>query len=408
MRLARERAAQPFHDRVPHLPSSLLHLTYDQYQQIRFRGQDALWRHQSLFEVQFFHRGFNFDRRVDISQVVNGVAAPVHYDPRWFDFGKLTALAHSLPPHLGFAGFRIHFPLQTPSYKDELIAFLGASYFRVLGRNEVYGLSARGLAINTASTSGEEFPWFTNFWLVKPASPQQDTLTLYALLDSRSITGAYRFQVRPGEITQVRVTSELFPRTSIAKLGIAPLTSMFLYGENPSSHRYHDYRPEVHDSDGLLMQTGSGEWLWRPLTDPKALQVNRFMDQNPRGFGLVQRDRNFDHYQDPSAQFERRPSYWIQPLGKWGKGGVELVEIPTDEEIHDNIVAYWVPAQKVEAGKPLEFDYVLSAYLDSSVWPPGGRVIATRTGRFSLNGSGKPSSDTRQVMIDFAGGALAG
>ncbi|MGH8328231.1 MAG: glucan biosynthesis protein, partial [Steroidobacteraceae bacterium] len=208
--------------------------------------------------------------------------------------------------------------------------------------------------------------------------------------------------------TQVRVTSELFPRTSIAKLGIAPLTSMFLYGENPSSHRYHDYRPEVHDSDGLLMQTGSGEWLWRPLTDPKALQVNRFMDQNPRGFGLVQRDRNFDHYQDPSAQFERRPSYWIQPLGKWGKGGVELVEIPTDEEIHDNIVAYWVPAQKVEAGKPLEFDYVLSAYLDSSVWPPGGRVIATRTGRFSLNGSGKPSSDTRQVMIDFAGGALAG
>ncbi len=408
VQLARERAASAYVDSTPRLPASLAHLNYDQYQEIRFRPRFALWRNQSLFEVQFFHRGFNFDRRVQISEVVDGVAHLIHYNPSWFDFGKLGALATHLPEHLGFAGFRIHYPLQTPAYKDELIVFLGASYFRVLGRNEVYGLSARGLAIDTASTKGEEFPWFTDFWLVKPG-PQQRTLTLYALLDSKSITGAYEFDVEPGGITQVTVTEELFPRRKIAKLGIAPLTSMFLYGENPSSHRFDDYRPEVHDSDGLMIQNGSGEWMWRPLVNPRELEVNRFMDQHPLGFGLVQRDRDFDHYQDGVAQFERRPSYWVQPFGDWGKGGVELVEIPTDEEIHDNIVAYWVPSQPVDGTKPLRFKYLLSAYLTAPEWPPGGRVIATRTGDFSVDGTGaKSGNGARWVMIDYAGGDLDG
>jgi periplasmic glucans biosynthesis protein len=405
VKLAQERAAEPYEDRSPKLPTNLAHLTYEQYQDIRFRSHLALWRNQSLFEVQFFHRGFNFDRRVEISEVVNGVVHPVHYTPSWFDFGKLAALARHLPTHLGFAGFRVHYPLQTPTYKDELIVFLGASYFRVLGRNEVYGQSARGLAVNTASTKGEEFPWFTDFWLVRPATPEQRTLTLYALLDSQSLAGAYQFDVLPGNITQVTVTSELFPRKKIAKLGVAPLTSMFLYGEDPSGHRFDDYRPQVHDSDGLQMQTGGGEWLWRPLLNPKVLQVNRFMDEHPRGFGLSQRDRSFSHYQDSESQFERRPSYWIQPLENWGKGGVELVEIPTDEEIHDNIVAYWVPSQPMD--KPVRFDYVLSAYLYSPGWPPGGRVIATRSGDFALNGN-KTADDARRMLIDYAGGDLEG
>jgi periplasmic glucans biosynthesis protein len=407
VQLARDRAAHPYRNRSPPLPERLAHLTYDQYQNIRFRQHFALWRNQSLFEVQFFQRGFNFDRRVDISEIVNGVVHPIHYNPAWFDFGKQTELARHLPAHLGFAGFRVHYPLQTPTYKDELIVFLGASYFRVLGRNEVYGLSARGLAINTASAKGEEFPWFTDFWLVRPAQPEQRTLTIYALLDSESLAGAYQFVIQPGNVTQVTVTSQLFPRKRIAKLGIAPLTSMFLYGEDPSSHRFNDFRPEVHDSDGLMMQTGGGEWLWRPLIDPADLEVNRFMDEHPRGFGLSQRDRSFNHYLDNQAQFQRRPSYWVQPLGDWGKGGVELVEIPTDEEIHDNIVAYWVPSQPIEGGKALQFDYVLSAYLDSPLWPPGGRAVSTRTGDFSLDGS-KPGDGAREVMIDYAGGDLDG
>lgn len=407
VQLARERAAQPYRNRSPPLPDRLAHLTYDQYQSIRFRPHFALWRNQSLFEVQFFHRGFNFDRRVDISEVVNGVVHPIHYNRAWFDFGRMTELARHLPVNLGFAGFRIHYPLQTPTYKDELIAFLGASYFRVLGRNEVYGLSARGLAIDTASTSGEEFPWFTDFWLVKPTQPEQRTLTIYALLDSPSVAGAYQFVIVPGNITQVTVSSRLYPRRRIAKLGVAPLTSMFLYGEDPSGHRFKDYRPEVHDSDGLMMQRGGGEWLWRPLMNPLDLQVNRFMDQHPQGFGLSQRDRDFRHYLDDQAQFQRRPSYWVQPLGDWGKGGVELVEIPTDEEIHDNIDSYWVPSQPVERGKPLRFDYVLSAYMGSPLWPPGGRAIATRTGDLAIGGV-RPDDGSRQVMLDFAGGDLDG
>jgi periplasmic glucans biosynthesis protein len=407
VQLAQERATTPYRDRSAALPDRLAHLTYDQYQSIRFRQHFALWRNQSLFEVQFFQRGFNFGQRVEISEVVDGAVRPIRYNPAWFDFGKMSELPRHMPATLGFAGFRVHYPLQTPTYKDELIAFLGASYFRVLGRNTVYGLSARGLALDTAATSGEEFPYFTDFWLVKPAQPEQRTLTIYALIDSPSVTGAYQFVILPGTVTQVTVTSELFPRKRIAKLGVAPLTSMFLFGEDPAGHRFKDFRPEVHDSDGLLMQTGAGAWLWRPLMNPADLQVNRFMDQHPRGFGLSQRDRNFSHYLDSQSQFQRRPSYWVQPLGDWGKGGVELVEIPTDEEIHDNIVAYWVPAQPVDRGKALRFDYVLSAYMDSPLWPPGGRAVATRTGEFSVDGD-KPGDGSYNVMIDFAGGDLDG
>ena len=203
-----------------------------------------MWRNQSLYEVQFFHRGFNFDRRVGIAEVVDGVAHPVPYNATWFDFGKVVRQPGKLPRDLGYAGFRIHYPLHSPGYKDELLVFLGASFFRVLGRNQDYGLTARGLAINTASKAGEEFPWFTDFWLVRPTDPEQRTLTLYALLDSESISGAYQFIVRPGSITQVEVTSTLYPRRSIQKLGIAPLTLMFLFGADPAGHRFDDYRPK--------------------------------------------------------------------------------------------------------------------------------------------------------------------
>ncbi len=407
--LAQERAAKPYENRSPKLPTAIANLSFDQYQAIHFKHSDALWRNQSLFEVQFFHRGFNFDRRVNISEVVDGQARPIIYNPNWFDFGRVVRQPGKLPRSLGFAGFRVHYPLQTPTYKDELIVFLGATFFRVLGRNQDYGLTARGLAINTGSKGGEEFPWFTDFWLVRPTGPEQRVLTLYALLDSDSVTGAYRFDVRPGGITQLEVHSVLFPRKSIHKLGIAPMTSMFLYGEDPAGHRFNDYRPEVHDSDGLMMQTGIGEWLWRPLTNPKDLRINRFMDEHPRGFGLIQRDRDFNHYQDEDARFQRRPSYWIQPLGDWGRGGVELVEIPNGEDIHDNIAAYWVPEQAVEAGKPLHFDWLMLAHGDSQQWPPGGKVIATRTlPATPAEVQSTAHSDARRILIDFAGGDLDG
>ena len=402
-RLAQQRAARPYRVRSTPLPRELATLTYDQYSEIQFRPSAALWHGQSMFEVQFFHRGFNFERRVNVYEVLPSGVRAVAYSPSMFQFGRDVPRV-ALPANLGFAGLRVHYPLNSPGYKDEVIAFLGASYFRALGRNEGYGVSARGLAIDTASPSGEEFPYFTDFWVVRP-EPNARAMTIYALLDSPSVAGAYEFDVRPGTVTQVQVTAELYPRGTVDKLGIAPLTSMFLYGESSGKRSFDDWRPEVHDSDGLMMQTGTGEWLWRPLDNPDKLQVNRYMDENPKGFGLIQRDRDFSHYEDPDSQYERRPSYWIQPLGDWGKGGIELVEIPSDEEIHDNIDAYWVPSAPVAAHAPIRFSYLLSAYMDSGDrWPPGGEAIATRFGPV-MNGT-TPVSGMRLVLLDFAGGDL--
>jgi len=405
-RIARERAAQPYAGSSPKLPENIARLGYDQYRDIRYRPADAIWRGQSMFELQMFHRGFNFERRVNLFEVSDAGVRPILYSPSMFDFGKNTGVGN-LPPETGFAGFRVHFPLHTPAYKDEIVAFLGASYFRALGRNQGYGISARGLAIDTATERGEEFPYFTDFWLTRPKQGDR-TLVFYAVLDSKSVAGAYRFELRPGSTTQVEVQSRLYPRRKIEKLGIAPLTSMFLFGESPSGKRFDDFRPEVHDSDGLMVQNGSGEWLWRPLVNPRELVVTRFMDENPRGFGIAQRDRDFRNFQDNESRFERRPGYWIAPLGKWGKGSVELVELPTREEIHDNIVAYWVPAGPAEANKPLSYSYLINVFSTSQVWPPGGKVIATRVGNAGVGAYDDSSSRTRRVLIDFAGGDLEG
>jgi glucans biosynthesis protein len=405
--LAQQRAAHDYRPPSDVLPASLANLSYDQYRDIRFRPASALWHGQSLFEVQFFHRGSYTKQRVNIFEVDAGAVTPVAYDPRFFTFGRLLKVPKA-PANLGYAGFRVHYPLQTPAYKDEVLVFLGASYFRVLGRNQHYGASARGLAIDTAEPSGEEFPIFTDFWLVRP-QPSDRTLTIYALLDSKSVAGAYQFEIRPGAITEVEVHGEIYLRRVVAKLGIAPLTSMFLYGEDGSGRRFDDYRPQVHDSDGLMNQTGHGQWIWRPLANPRELRVNRFMDENPHGFGLIQRERDFRHYEDLEAQYESRPSYWVQPLGNWGKGGVELVEIPSDEEIHDNIVAYWLPAQAPALGKPMAFAYVLSAYAQAPQWPPGGRAIATRNGNPSVgDNKGHFGPGARRILVEFSGGDLEG
>ncbi len=407
-RLAQQRAAHDFQPVPDSLPPALGNLSYDQYQDIRYRAESALWHGRALFEVQFFHRGYHNRQRVNIFEVRAGEVTAVPFSPELFSFGPHMKQPPASDPRLGFAGFRVHFPLQTAEYKDELIAFLGASYFRVLGRNQRYGASARGLAIDTGSPGGEEFPAFTDFWLVRP-QPGDRALTLYALLDSKSVTGAYQFQIRPGGITQVEVRCELYPRRTIAKLGVAPLTSMFLYSDDGTGKRFDDFRPEVHDSDGFMTETGQGHWIWRPLANPRELRVNRFMDDDPRGFGLIQRERNFARYQDAEAQHQSRPSYWVEPIGHWGKGGVELVEIPSDEEIHDNIVAYWVPALPVTADKPLGFAYLLSAYLKQPDWPPGGRVIATRSGNPAVGDNrGRYPPGTRRIVVQFAGGDLDG
>jgi glucans biosynthesis protein len=404
-RLAQERVRQPYRPPSEALPEALNNLTFEQYRNIRYRAGSSLWRGQALFEIEFFHRGYHNRQRVNIFDVSNAGVTPIAYNPSYFSFGNLTKVPKA-PATLGYAGFRVHFPLQTPTYKDELLAFLGASYFRALARNQHYGVSARGLAVDTAAPSGEDFPTFTDFWLVHPR-PTERVLTIYALLDSKSAVGAFQFDIRPGAITQIEVNCTLYPRHTIGKLGMAPLTSMFLYGTDLTGRRFDDVRPQVHDSDGLMMQTGNGQWIWRPLTNPRELRVNRFMDESPRGFGLIQRERDFQQYQDLDSQYEARPSYWVQPLGAWGKGGVELVEIPSDEDIHDNVVAYWVPAEAPVSGKPLNFSYLLSAFSQMAQWPPGGKVIATRTGNpTSAESTTHFGAGARRILADFSGGDL--
>lgn len=402
--IAQALATKPFGVPVPQPPAALQNLSYDDYRKIRFRPEMALWRDRRLFEIQLFHIGFLYRLPVRINLIENNQIVQVQMRRELFDYSDVN-LPEALPSDLGFAGLRVHFPLHTPDYKDEVAVFLGSSYFRILGRDQQFGVSARGLAIDTALPKGEEFPFFREFWLVVPAEHETD-LVLYALLDSQRLSGAYQFILRPGTDTKIEVRKRIFVREGIDKLGVAPLTSMFFFGENSSRHS-DDYRPEVHDSDGLLILNGAGEWIWRPLANPGNLRVSAFVDNNPRGFGLMQRDREFANYLDLEAHYHSRPSLWVEPVGDWGPGTVELVEIPTEDETNDNIVAFWVPDRNINKGDVLDFTYRLSAELTNPHHPPLGQAVRTRTGAPQVPGSGETySKDTRLFVVDFEGGDL--
>jgi glucans biosynthesis protein len=395
---AKELAKEPFHDVRGTVPKWLIDLTYDQWRDIRFRPEKSLWQEAKpqKFTVQFFHPGLFYDRVISINVVDGRGVHQVPFSPSQFDYGK-NDFASRVPQTLGYAGFRVHYPINRADYRDEVIVFLGGSYFRAVGKDLVFGLSARGLAVDTALPAGEEFPYFREFWLVRPTADSTE-LTVYALLDSPRIAGAYRFVVKPGEDTVVEVQSRLFPRKEIAKLGIGPITSMFFHGEN-TLRKFDDFRPEVHDSDGLLLAFASGEWMWRPLDNPESLDVNSFRMPNPKGFGLVQRDRDFDHYQELETRSELRPSTWVVPKGEWGDGHVELVEIPTKNEVNDNIVGYWVPEKPVRPDEPMSFAYDLHWYREDRDRPPGGRVVATRRDHGTIDGA-------HRFVVDFEGARL--
>ncbi|MGH7821093.1 MAG: glucan biosynthesis protein [Candidatus Binatia bacterium] len=394
---ARELANAPFQEPT-RIPGWLLGLSYDQWRDIRFRPERALWHEgKQRFTVQFFHPGLFYDRAVAINVVNAEGVQRVAFSPNQFDYGK-NDFASRVPQDLGYAGFRVHYPMNRPEYRDEVIVFLGATYLRAVGKDQGFGLSARGLAIDTAAPSGEEFPYFREFWLVRP-SPDAPEMEIYALVDSPRITGAYRFIIAPGEQTAVRVESKLFARDGIMKLGIAPVTSMFFYGEN-SVRRFEDFHPEVHDSDGLLLAFHTGEWLWRPLDNPSSLQVSAFRMTNPRGFGFLQRDREYDHYQDLETRPEKRPSLWIVPREEWGQGRVELVEIPTSSDANDNVVAFWVPDAQPKGGDQLSFSYDMYWHLSTNERPPGGHAVATRRDRGT-------HEDAYRFIVDFEGGRLA-
>lgn len=407
--LAAARAEVAFEPPSANLSEALRTITYDQYRAIRFRPERALWRGETLFEVQFFHPGFLFPHPVAIHALEDRVLRPIAFEPALFRYDAEAAeLEGKGGEAAGFAGFRLHFPLNTSEHKDEVAVFLGASYFRLVGPGQVYGLSTRGLAIDTALPHGEEFPAFREFWLLRPG-PDDERMTVLALLDSPSVTGAYRFDLTVGEQVQVDVEKHLFARLSVAKLGVAPLTSMYFFGE-ASVRGLDDFRPRVHDSEGLQMLTGAGEWIWRPLANPNSVRVVSLRDQDPRGFGLVQRSRDFAQYLDLEANYHRRPSQWVMPMGDgWGSGGVELVEIPTPDETHDNIVVYWAGDRPFRAGDHRHYRYRLILFDDL---PPGdlpARVVRTRSGWGAVPGvPDLPPRSLRRYIVDFAGGVLQG
>lgn len=390
---AQALAAQPYVAPKSPVPADLRRLDYDQYRDIRFRPNRSWWGEEGLpFKLQFFHPGFIFSSTVQLSEVDGRVVHAIPFSPDLFDYGHNHL---TVPPEsMGFAGFRILYPLNKAD--DEMGCFQGASYFRMVCAKAVYGLSARGIAIDSGEPR-EEFPDFTAFWIERPA-PKARVLTAYALLNGPSVAGAYRFDIAPGAETAVEVRETLYFRRNPAFLGIAPLTSMYWHGQGGED--LHDFRPEVHDSDGLMVHTGSGEWLWRPLANPSSEQILVFSDVHPRGFGLMQRERRYEAYQDIEAEYQQRPSGWIEPLGDWGAGIVRLVELPTPDETNDNIVVYWTPASLPPPGEPVEFAYRLTFALDQ-IHPPSGWVVSTRHGR-----SRTQESDLERFIVDFDGPGL--
>jgi glucans biosynthesis protein len=395
-KVARELAQKPYKASDFTLPDQFKNLDYDKYRKIRFIPEKALWRGENLpFQIQLFHRGFYFSNRVDIYEVIQGRAQMVRYSPGLFTFDDIP------PPQvnadLGFAGFRIHAPINRADYFDEVGVFLGASYFRAVAKGQTYGLSARGLAINTAEPKGEEFPLFKTFWIEKP-QPKTDSIVIHALLDSKSAAAAYRFTIRPGEATIYDVEMTLYPRVDVSEPGIAPLTSMFFFDSNDRK-KVDDFRPAVHDSDGLVMHNGRGEKLWRVLTNPADLQVSSFYDTSPRSFGLMQRQRDFHTYEDLESHFEKRPSLRVEPIGDWGNGEVRLIEIPTQSEIHDNIVAFWRPKNPLLAKGEYSFTYRLH-------WQ--GAESEVPLAMFTKTRVGAASETARLFVLDLIGDKLKG
>lgn len=400
---ARMLSERAFDAEGPAIPAELSKLTYDSYREIRFRRDKAFWREGgSDYRLHLFHLGFLHNRAVQIHTIKDGNAIPIAFTTGLFEYGK-APVPKQLSPSLGFAGFAVTTNLNDPKVQDEVISFLGASYFRLIGRGHRYGLSARALALDVGGKQPEEFPFFRALWIEEPTAESRE-LVIYALLDSPSVAGAYRFIVKPGKLTTLQVTATVMPRTLIHRIGIAPLTSMFLAGEGDLAQR-PDFRPEIHDSDGLLMRTGGDDWIWRPLRNPKQLRISSFTDRNPRGFGLLQRDREFEHYQDLEAQYHARPGYWIEPLEHWGEGRVDLIEIPTAGEGFDNIVACWTPSAPLPPGKGAEFNYRISALSTSESLHSLGQVKASFCGVDveDIKGDG---AATKRFIVDFAGGDL--
>ncbi len=393
--LARRLAKSPYAPPPDAVPAAYKGLNYDQYRAIRFRKDLALWAHDGLgYTAEFFSAGYIYAYPVQIFAVDGGRAAEVRYLPDLFTYGPEV----SRPPentNPGFSGLRLHTPFNRPDILDEFAVFQGASYFRSKATGQDYGLSARGLALNTAQPPADEFPIFRAFWLLKPA-PGSAAVTIFALLDSTSVAGAYKFVITAGQNTVMDVDCTLFPRQTLTYAGIAPLTSMFYFAPG-SGYLADDVRQSVHDLDGLSIWNGKGEHIWRPLINPGRNQFSVFADTGLKGFGLLQRERRADRYQDFDAHYEARPSCWVEPREAWGDGSVDLVELPTKTEYFDNIVAFWHPKEPLQAGGAYPYRYRLTWCAEPPLRVNFATVAQT------LVGASTQHNGLRLFDVDFKG-----
>ncbi len=390
------------------VPEITQQIDYDAHGKLRYKPDYALWAHgESVYPATFVHLGRYFQKSVRISALdLQGNAREILYDPAYFTMPP-DHVAHQIPTDASaFAGFWVRESNRSGSWaeREPWATFVGASYFRTVGELGQVGMSARGIALSTGDAGPEEFPDFTEFYL-EPTLREGEPFVFSALMDSPSLTGAYRFTMHRGVGVIVEVEKHLFLRKDVARLGIAPLTSMYWYGEYPSTHS-HDWRPEVHDSDGLALWNGAGERLWRPVNNPPHIVTSSFADEDPRGFGISQRDRNYDHYLD-GVSYDRRPTCWIEPLDAWGKGAVQLIEIPTDDEIYDNVVAFWVSETPTAAGDELTYRYRMHWLKDEPFYPVAdfARAVATRIGRGGEPGKERPA-DVVKMVIEWDGAVL--
>lgn len=400
---ASELAKQPY-EAPDKIPAFMRNLDYHDYQDIRFKPERSLWSgNDSRFQVMLVPAGRLYKHPVKIHVVDAEGVHRIPFKKSNFSIDQ-KELARRVPADLGYAGFKLTYPLRGADSHNQFLVFAGASYFRAVGRDHSFGLSARGIAINTGLPSGEEFPAFTEFWLLRP-NREARTMTLYALLDGRRLSGAYRFDVRPGDTTRIDVQARLFTRKKIELLGIAPLTSMFYYGSQ-TGRPMGEWRPRVHDSGGLLFHDArTGERHWRPLLNPRNLRMDYFQLDRVGGYGLLQRQTDFEAYQDAAARYDSRPSGWVRPKGNWDDGELTLVQLPTSNETNDNIVSFWTPGETIPAGQSLNYTYTLAFGDPAIAGGQTGQAVKTFVGDGNRPGGGTVKGAYR-VIVDFAGGSL--
>ncbi|WP_074078322.1 glucan biosynthesis protein [Microvirga massiliensis] len=395
--IARQIARRPFVPPVNDLPDVFASLTYEQYVGIKSLPSSLIWSTEGAgIAVEPLHRGSLFSNPVTLFLIEDGVVRRLAFDRTRFDYGKLNVPANL--GDIGYSGVKLYSAFGNGQPTDFAV-IQGATFFRALARGQNYGVVARALTLKPAEVRGEEFPIFRALWLERSV-PGSNQIVVHGLIDSESTTASIRMTFRPGDLTIVDVELTLIPRANLEHVGLGGMTSSYLFG--PIDRRnIDDARPAVHESSGLQILNGHGEWLWRPLQNPETLQISAFVDasNSPGGFGLLQRNRSFDMYQDDEQHYERRPSLWIEPLGEWGQGSVQLLEIPSDAEINDNILVYWRPRAPIAAGAEASF-----AYRQFWAWTPPNRpplavVSSTRSGRGT-------TGRRRRFFVDFVGDML--